>query len=253
MADSRTGTRSSSSEAVVQDYLDFMLQEAVSTLPESPPPEPVAEAGGEPVAQEPVAKQPLAEEQAPAVDGNVAGSSGRPEPSGSGEGLPDWAQSRFGCLVFEVRGMSMAAAMTTLGGILPIEDRLSPVAAQAEWFMGLLRYNGRNIRVVDTAQLLMPRQAASPVSDGQSSACRGYGCVLILDGTDWGLAIDEAGESVTLEVDQVRWRRRAGSRPWLAGTISRRLCALLDTPWITGMLQHSGQQSVGAPESSSSN
>jgi purine-binding chemotaxis protein CheW len=35
----------------------------------------------------------------------------------------------------------------------------------------------------------------------------------------------------------VRWRTAQGKRPWLAGTISARLCALLDTDALAQILE----------------
>ena len=133
---------------------------------------------------------------------------------------------------------ALAAEITEL-------DALTPIFAQPDWFMGLLRWNGRNIRVVDTARLIMPERTAA--GDGHRDR---YQCVLMLDDSDWGLAVDSDAESIRLAAGDVRWRGNRTSRPWLVGTLAERLCALLDVRALTQHLREpQGAQAVpGVPD-----
>ncbi|HBN15072.1 MAG TPA: hypothetical protein DD407_08525, partial [Pseudohongiella sp.] len=145
---------------------------------------------------------------------------------------PEWANKPFASLLFSVLQMDMAAPLHDLGGICPIEDgKIQPVAGQASWFMGLLRWNGKNIRVIDTADLLMPERCPADRKHRQD-----YQSVIVLGDSLWGLAVSHAEESVRLEPSQLRWREGGSSRPWLAGTLLDRLCSLLDVDVLRSML-----------------
>ncbi|MDH7942996.1 chemotaxis protein CheW [Pseudohongiella sp. SYSU M77423] len=145
---------------------------------------------------------------------------------------PEWANKPFASLLFSVLEMDMAAPLHDLGGICPIEDgKIQPVAGQASWFMGLLRWNGKNIRVIDTADLLMPERCPADRKHRQD-----YQSVIVLGDSLWGLAVSHAEESVRLEPSQLRWREGGSSRPWLAGTLLDRLCSLLDVEVLSSML-----------------
>lgn len=252
-------------KAMVQDYLDFMLRGAVAKPapepePEAPAPDRESQPGAqavpvreevEPVTQEliqpaiPEVDEPPVHEPVPEVaDAEPEFLEQREErplkhlvqASGSETyPLPEWGEADFSALLFEVRGMGMAAPLTGLGGIVRIEDRLRPVSGQASWFMGLMRWNGRTLRVADAAALLMPEQTADKIP-ADSGRRRGYDCVVILDGSNWALAVDSAEETASIAEDDVRWRRERGRRDWLAGTISGRLCALLDPGVIASRL-----------------
>jgi purine-binding chemotaxis protein CheW len=37
-------------------------------------------------------------------------------------------------------------------------------------------------------------------------------------------------------VDKVRWREQAGKRPWLAGMVKEKMCALIHVHALIGML-----------------
>lgn len=242
-------------DAVVQDYLDFMLRAVTETVSEAavlkpeisvPVREPVVETRQpvletivvsatrssallatpmpmSPAPAAPAPATPVLAAQPPAATASPRGANGRPL----------WAQAPFECLLFEVVGLKLAAPLVELGGIARIGDGLTPIFGQSEWFMGLLRWNDRNIRVVDTARLIMPERLPA-LADGQRPP---YEFVLLIEGTDWGLAIDSATEAMHLQPDEVRWRISQQNRQWLAGTVLEKMCALLDMGSVARLLQ----------------
>ncbi|MDP2140862.1 MAG: chemotaxis protein CheW [Gammaproteobacteria bacterium] len=231
-------------DAVVQDYLDFMLRSVTETvvLPNAGASPAREELRTEPLATPATLTRPVPAEQARAMptpsrathtpaDATV----NAPQPRAA-NGRPLWAQEPFECLLFQVLGLKLAAPLIALGGIARIAEDLTPIFGQSDWFMGLLRWNGRNIRVVDTARLIMPERLPT-FSEGQKPA---YEFVLLIEGTDWGLAMDSATESLHMTPDEVRWRVSAQTRPWLAGTVLQKMCALLDMNAIA-LLLHSEQ------------
>lgn len=137
-------------------------------------------------------------------------------------GRPAWAQQRFDCLVFVVDGLKLAVPLILLGNIHPLDRDLTPLFDQPEWFLGLLPVqNGRNLRVVDTARLVMPERYRPESVDELAFGVGVYG-------SDWAFGCHQIEGSISLEPDAVKWRSTRTSRPWLAGTIIDRMCALVD-------------------------
>lgn len=144
--------------------------------------------------------------------------------------IPDWGRQGFVALLFEVAGIKIAAPLISLGGISRIENNLQTVTAQADWFMGILRWNDRNLRVVDTAKFIMPER----IKDNAHRAS--YQTIIVLGDSQWALAIDRAEKTIPLSAEDVRWKHLLGTRPWLAGTLLHRLCALMDAESMLNLL-----------------
>jgi purine-binding chemotaxis protein CheW len=64
-----------------------------------------------------------------------------------------------------------------------------------------------------------------------------YQYIIMLDSSPWGLACEQLVNTVTLSQDDVKWMESGGKRPWLAGLIKERMCALLDVSALIEMLQ----------------
>lgn len=245
-------------EGVVQDYLDFMLRSATMAPPAlvSAPVEtknevlapsgPITETVA-PIKPAVVAPAPLAVAPSPVVvvapviapvvvehviEDPVVVSSQSPQHKAASTERPFWSNEPFECLMFQVLGLKLGAALVELGGIARMNDELTPIFGQSNWFMGLLRWNGRNIKVIDTARLIMPER----LQDMAEKEHPTYEFVLLIEGTDWGLGIDAASESVSLRPDEVKWRLSKKTRPWLAGTALERMCALLDMQTVSRQL-----------------
>ena len=249
---------------IVQDYLDALLQEAsLSAKLEEAVSVPVATAVEMPVA-EPSANisiAPVATVSAPAsaesIDVNarqrveslsvtpqpaLAKTLDQPRASATERDIPEWGRQGFAALLFDVAGIKMAAPLHALGGICLIEDNLQSVVAQADWFMGLLRWNDRNLRVIDTARFVMPERTKD------NSHRAHYQSVIVLGDSHWALAVDQADESTHLSSQDVRWKHLLGTRPWLAGTLLNRLCALVDVDSLTGLLEEADHASSNPKE-----
>tara|TARA_R110002167_G_scaffold282447_3_gene487694 strand:- start:788 stop:1960 length:1173 start_codon:yes stop_codon:yes gene_type:complete len=146
---------------------------------------------------------------------------------------PDWAESRFECLIFTVAGLKLAVPLISLGAIYKIEKDLTPLVGRVSWFMGLYHYLDRNVRVIDTAQLVMPERYTSEVRSA-------YKFIIRLGGNDWGIACDAVHQSIQLSPEQIKWRTERSKRAWLFGTVIDHMCALIDTDSLSTMLDQHG-------------
>lgn len=144
-------------------------------------------------------------------------------------GRPQWAQSRFDVLLFQVSGLTLAVPLIALGQIQPLTDELTPLFGQADWFMGLQPTPAGKIRTVNTAKFVMPERY-------DESFVETAKYVVSINGVPWGLAVDSVNQPITLQPEDVKWRGDRSKRPWLAGTVKDHMCALLDIPRIGQML-----------------
>tara|TARA_R110001592_G_scaffold138511_5_gene357779 strand:- start:86845 stop:88116 length:1272 start_codon:yes stop_codon:yes gene_type:complete len=142
---------------------------------------------------------------------------------------PDWANSRFECLIFTVAGLKLAVPLISLGAIYKIEKEFIPLVGRANWFLGLYHHLERNVRVIDTAQLVMPERCSEEVRFA-------YKFIIRLGGNDWGMACDAVHQSIQLSPDQVKWRTERTKRAWLLGTVIDHMCALIDADSLSSML-----------------
>ena len=172
------------------------------------------------------AAQPQRTETEAPTDGGV--------PQGPAE-RPEWSRHPFECLLFKVAGLQLAVPLVLLGAIHRMDRELTELPGRPRWFLGMLPLGERNVRVVDTAAWVMPGRYPEGCAEN-------YKLVISLDDSDWGLACDEVAQSFTLDPDDVKWRQGAGKRPWLAGTVVKHMCALIDVGAMATLLARAEQE-----------
>jgi purine-binding chemotaxis protein CheW len=147
--------------------------------------------------------------------------------------VPEWAEHEFQCLLFNIAGIMLAVPLVKLNGVIPWSDKITPMPGHSDAFLGLLRHLGNNVKVMDAAQIILPEKQRVTLEKNPENRIEK---IILMDEGRWGIACDEVGEVVTLNKSDVRWRTPQGKRPWLAGTVSERLCAVLDTDVFAEML-----------------
>jgi purine-binding chemotaxis protein CheW len=190
-----------------------------------------------PLDASPSKPEPLGETVSPGTE--PVNESPTPPETGAGERRPDWAQAQFQCLLFQVAGLTLALPLARLSGVLPWDTAaVTEMPNHQPWFLGLRTHLGHKVKLIDVAKLILPverRAALAPATSGR------LGKVILLDDSRWGLACDNVAEVITLSAADVKWRAQAGSRPWLAGTVIKQMCALIDTRAFAEMLDGSPQ------------
>lgn len=145
-------------------------------------------------------------------------------------GRPAWAQGHFDVLLLRVSGLTLAVPLMCLGQIYPLDEDLTSIFGQIEWFMGLQVTPLGKIRTVNTALFVMPERYNPAFLETAKY-------VVTMDGVGWGLAVDEVQQPIRLNPEDVTWRGQRSQRPWLAGTVKSAMCALLDIPQLSQILQ----------------
>ncbi|MGF1726790.1 chemotaxis protein CheW [Photobacterium nomapromontoriensis] len=151
-------------------------------------------------------------------------------------GLPpeDWQQEvvqddAFQALFFDVNGVTFAVPLTELGGIHQLGE-VSHLLGRPAWYLGLMTNREYQLDVVDTASWAMPEKLTS--EDYRD----GYQYVVMLGDSKWGLACNVLQGTELLTGQSVRWREKAGKRPWLAGMVKEKMCALIHVSELITML-----------------
>ncbi|MDP1708233.1 MAG: chemotaxis protein CheW [Gammaproteobacteria bacterium] len=127
----------------------------------------------------------------------------------------------FQVLLFSVAGLTLAVPLAELHGVLTWSKGITPLPGHAPFFLGVRVHLGCNVKVIDTGALIAPRQRRPEEMNLRH--------IILIGGGEWGLACEDIGEVITLRAQDVRWRSARTERPWLVGTVTAHLSALLDT------------------------
>ncbi|MBP8039115.1 MAG: chemotaxis protein CheW [Aeromonadaceae bacterium] len=131
----------------------------------------------------------------------------------------------FQALFFVVSGVTFAVPLTELGGIHQL-TKINTLFGKPDWFAGVMTQRETQLNVVDTTRWIMPgREASEP-----------YQYLVMLGNSQWGLACHELHGTELLVRDRIQWRGSAGKRPWLAGMVKDKMCALLHVQELLALL-----------------
>lgn len=137
---------------------------------------------------------------------------------------------QFQTLYFEVAGLTLAVPLCHLGGIYRIE-RINKLIGKPDWFMGVMNQRDAQLHVVDSARWVMPEKYTP-----QLAASLNYQYLIVLGDSPWGLACERLLTAVPVQREAVKWREQPGKRPWLAGLVIDRMCALINVSALIAQL-----------------
>ncbi len=208
----------------LSNYLDALFREMPAIEPEPiAPPVPDEVVVAEPVAMD----RPKEPAEAPAEE--VTAQAAENEESVS---LYFQPTAPFQVLFFSLGKLNLAVPLEHLSGVLKVAgERVTPIPGYAEWHLGLMKYHGATVSVIDTAKLIMPAHRQEVVQDQ-----RKYRYFILLGERRWGLGCHAIAEVVTLDPDEVKWRKNRTLQPWLAGTVINKMCALIDVDGFLKLL-----------------
>jgi len=136
-------------------------------------------------------------------------------------------EDQFQVLFFELNHITFAIPLTDLGGIYHLTDSLNFLMGKPAWFRGVMKHNDRLYNIVDTSSWLQLGRNATDLN---------YTYYILLGGTAWGLSCEKLLGTENLNKDQIRWRDKKGSRPWLAGMVKQKMCALIHAEELVKLL-----------------
>ncbi|OEF93291.1 chemotaxis protein CheW, partial [Vibrio splendidus] len=153
--------------------------------------------------------------------------------TGGADQFTSWeSQTRtedFQVLYFDVNGVTFAVPLDELGGIHRLEE-VNHIIGKPTWYLGLQTNRDSQLDVVDTAKWVMSEKLSG------DEYKENYQYIVMLGESLWGLAGTELKGTELLNTDKVRWRETAGKRPWLAGMVKEKMCALIHVEALIAML-----------------
>ncbi|MFI3275332.1 chemotaxis protein CheW, partial [Vibrio sp.] len=153
--------------------------------------------------------------------------------AGGADQFTSWeSQTRtddFQVLYFDVNGVTFAVPLDELGGIHRLEE-VNHIIGKPTWYLGLQTNRDSQLDVVDTAKWVMSEKLSG------DEYKENYQYIVMLGESLWGLAGTELKGTELLNTDKVRWRETAGKRPWLAGMVKEKMCALIHVEALIAML-----------------
>lgn len=136
-------------------------------------------------------------------------------------------ENEFQVLFFELNHVTFAVPLTDLGGIYHLDKELNFLMGKPAWFSGVTKHNNKLYNIVDTSLWLQLGCSAKDLK---------YSHYILLGSTAWGLSCEKLLGTENLSKDQVRWRDKKGSRPWLAGMVKNKMCALIHVQELIKLL-----------------
>lgn len=136
----------------------------------------------------------------------------------------------FQVLYFEVNSVVFAVPLDELGGIHQKAEELNHLIGRPDWYLGLQTNKNDQLDVVDTARWAMSEKLTDDTHRDN------YQYIVMLDESHWGLASNQLMGTEWLSPEKIRWRKSAGKRPWLAGMVKEKMCALIHVDAMITML-----------------
>lgn len=217
-------------EEVMEDYLEALLEEPKTDMQGQSVAMLLQQTDLAPIEQKtpivppkPAEKVTLVQEIAPQVDKQPSGQKIHAEPAAllSGE---------FQVLFFDVAGLTLAVPLTHLGGIHQL-SKVEPLFGKPDWFMGLMLHRDDKLKVVDSARWVMPEKYTEKLAQSLN-----YQYLIMLGDSGWGLGCEKLITTSSLDSEHVNWRPGNSKRPWLAGTVKEKMCALINVEQLVTML-----------------
>ncbi|WP_404338973.1 chemotaxis protein CheW [Pseudoalteromonas mariniglutinosa] len=143
----------------------------------------------------------------------------------------DYFDGEFQALFFEVAGLTLAVPLKSLGGIHQLGE-VNQLFGKPKWFKGVMLNRDENLNVVDTARWVMPEKFDKKLEESLN-----YQYLITLGDSQWGLLAEKLVNNITLRKEDVKWRGKTGKRPWLAGVIKDKMCALIDVDNLNQLLE----------------
>ena len=141
-----------------------------------------------------------------------------------------YREGSFQALYFDVGGLTLAVPLIELGGIHQV-DKTTSLMGKPKWFKGIMLCRDEKINVVDTALWVMPEKYDEKLKNSLN-----YQYIIMLNKSGWGLSAENLIDTVTLSQDEVKWVDSPSKRPWLAGLVKDKMCALFDVESLIKLL-----------------
>jgi purine-binding chemotaxis protein CheW len=144
--------------------------------------------------------------------------------------VPAWAETPFQVLTFSLGKVRLAVPLSSLNGILNLDQQPTQLPGQPDWSLGVVINHDSKVVVVDTQQVLMPEKAKDAIPPS------GLNHLLLIGEGTRGLAVESLQGTEILDKTAIRWRGGQGAHPWYAGIVIEELTVMIDVDGLMEML-----------------
>lgn len=154
------------------------------------------------------------------------------QPPAAVDNMQAYQASEFQALFFSVAGLKLAVPLKSLGGIHQWKEP-NTIFGKPKWYLGMMTNREEKLNVVDTALWVMPEKYTAEMAETLD-----YKYLIMLGESEWGLACESLVTTETLSPEDIQWRKSSNAkRPWLAGVVREKMCAILDVEALTQLLE----------------
>ena len=136
--------------------------------------------------------------------------------------LHDALPEQFQVLLCKIANLTIAVPLLELGGIHQL-DKISTIAGKPDWFKGILIKGDVKYQCIDATHWIMPEKFSAGSLEKID-----YKFAIQLGKTPFVLCCDSVSTTIELTKDEIKWRIDDKKRPWLAGILKDKMCALID-------------------------
>ena len=144
----------------------------------------------------------------------------------------DYDQNKpFQALLFDINGLQLAIRTEDIKAILPWPEtplEQSQETPDNQAIMGFYNLVPNQIKVINTAYIILPIQHRHNIMIPSFMIVVGEG--------NWALSCHKINTIITLSPEDIRWRKKIGARPWLAGTSIEKNCSIVNLTGLVNLL-----------------
>lgn len=145
--------------------------------------------------------------------------------------IDDDESSTFQVLLFDINGLQLAILTHDIKAILPWpETSLEPTknATSNDLIMGLYTQESTQIKIIDTAKIVLPIEHQHNIAQPSFIVIVGEG--------QWALSCHKINTVITLLPKEIHWRKNSGARPWLAATSIEKGCSIINMTELVNLV-----------------
>jgi len=140
----------------------------------------------------------------------------------------------FQIMMFKTAGLTLAVPLVELSGVITWPENITEMPGHKNSYLGIVQHLDKKVPIIDIAQIVFPQDRIASIVN--SNAKNRLQRIVFINDFKWGLACDAVEEVITINSEQIKWRKTKTKRAWLAGTVVEHMCALLDIQELSVLL-----------------
>ena len=146
--------------------------------------------------------------------------------------IENWKASPFQALLFDVNGLQLALHCQDAKAILPWPEAELAQRNEAqkldEAVLGIYQQAPYQTTIIDAPYIFLPAELRHNADNASF--------IIIIGDGQWALSCHKINAIITLSPEDIKWRKNAGTRPWLSGTSVEKGCSIVNIDELVKLL-----------------